>query len=270
MLNIKSIPAFSDNYIWMLQRDNCKQVVLVDPGDEKKIISFLEKGSLQPVAILITHQHYDHTGGVEKIVKQYPQVKVICPNTIISKLPLSIDLPVTEFITQSVRDGDSVEISELDIRFKVMTIPGHTLDHVAYFGEGVLFCGDTIFGCGCGRLFSGTAEQMSDSMSRLSTLSPETKVYSAHEYTVDNIGFAKWVEPDNEDILLRDEIELAKQEKGIPTMPSTLEIELKTNPFMRFKLTQVKQAAEKFSGKKLESDAEVFAAIRQWKDAEYD
>jgi len=270
MLNIKPIPAFSDNYIWMMQKDNSKQVVLVGPGDEKKIISFLENESLQPIAILITHQHYDHTGGVARLVKEYPQVKVICPNSIISDPPLSIDLPVTEFITQAVADGDSVEISELGIRFDVIAIPGHTLDHVAYFGDGLLFCGDTIFGCGCGRLFSGTAQQMSKSMERLSILPVETQVYCAHEYTVDNIGFAKWVEPDNKDIQQRDEMELAKQEKGIPTIPSTLDIELKTNPFMRFKIPHVKQAAEKFAGKKLESDAEVFAAIRQWKDTKYD
>lgn len=270
MLNIKPIPAFSDNYIWMLQKDNSKQVVLVDPGDEKKIISFLENESLQPVAILITHQHYDHTGGVAKIVKQYPQVKVICSNSIISDSPLSIDLPITEFITQPVSDGDSVEIPELDIHFNVIAIPGHTLDHVAYYGEGGLFCGDTIFGCGSGKIFSGTAEQMAASMMRLSALPAETRLYCAHEYTVDNIGFAKWLEPDNKDIQLRDEVELAKQEKGLPTMPSTLDIELKTNPFMRFRVPLVKQAAEKFAGKKLQNDGEVFAIIRQWKDSEYD
>jgi hydroxyacylglutathione hydrolase len=270
MLNIKPIRALSDNYIWMLQKTNSNQVVLVDPGDEKIIIKFLEKESLQPVAVLITHQHYDHTGGVAEIVQKYPQVKIISPNTTISRPPLSIDLPVTEYITQSVTDGSTVDIKELDLHFDVITIPGHTLDHVAYFGEGILFCGDTIFGCGCGKLFSGTAKQMSDSMSRLSKYPPETKVYCAHEYTVDSIGFAKWVEPDNKDIIKRDEVDMAKQEKGMPTIPSTLEIELKTNPFMRFKIPQVRKMAEKFAGKKLTTDADVFAAIREWKDTEYD
>ena len=270
MLNITPVPAFSDNYIWMLQLDNTSEVVLVDPGDEKKIISFLENASLYPIAILITHQHYDHTGGVAALVKKYPELRIICPAGIISKQPLPIDLPIAELITQAVVDGDCVEIAELGLRFEVIAIPGHTLDHVAYFGEGFLFCGDTIFGCGCGRLFSGTAEQMTASMTRLSALPAETLVYSAHEYTVDNIGFAKWVEPDNADILQRDQDDMAKQEKGIPTLPSTLEVELKTNPFMRFQIPKVKRAAEKYTGKTLQTDVQVFAAIRQWKDTEYD
>ncbi len=270
MINIKPIPAFADNYIWMLQKDNSKQVVLVDPGDERKIISFFESNPLELVAILITHQHYDHTGGVAKLVEKFPQVKVFCPDKIISDPPLSIDLPITEMLTHPVTGGDKIEIMELGISFDVIDIPGHTLDHVAYFGEGALFCGDTIFGCGCGRLFSGTAEQMAESMTRLSALPAATKVYSAHEYTVDNSDFAKWVEPDNSDILLRDKNDMAKQEKGLPTMPSTLEIELKTNPFMRFGVADVIAAAEKFAGKKLHTDGEVFAAIREWKDGEYD
>ena len=270
MLNIIPIPALSDNYIWMLQRDNSSEVVLVDPGDEKKIISFLEEESFYPVAILITHQHYDHTGGVAALVKKYPQVKIICPGGIISKQPLPIDLPIAEFISQPVADGDRVEIAELGLSFEVLAIPGHTLEHVAYFGEGVRFCGDIIFGCGCGRLFSGTAEQMTASMTRLSALPAHIRVYSAHEYTLDNIGFAKWVEPDNTDILQRDQDDMAKQERGIPTLPSTLGVELKSNPFMRFKVPQVKQAAEKYAGHSLVTDAEVFAAIRQWKDKEYD
>ncbi|MDH5473507.1 MAG: hydroxyacylglutathione hydrolase [Gammaproteobacteria bacterium] len=270
MLNIIPIPAFSDNYIWMLQRDNLKQVVLVDPGDEGKVIAFLQQHALQPVAILITHQHYDHTGGVARLVKQYPEIKLFCQNTAVSEKPLSIDLPVADFITHPVVDGDTVDINELDIHFKVMTIPGHTLDHVAYFGEGVLFCGDTIFGCGCGRLFSGTAEQMTASMERLSVLPATTRVYTAHEYTLDNIGFARWVEPDNADLIQRDQEDMAKQEKGIPTVPSLLGTELKTNPFMRYKIPQVKQAAEQYMGHSLHTDAEVFAAIRLWKDKEYD
>lgn len=270
MLVIKPIPAFSDNYIWMLQKDSSQKVVLVDPGDERKIIKFLEQEGLQPVVILITHQHYDHTGGVEKLMKIYPDVKLVCPDKTISDPPLSIDLPVTNLITHPVTGGDKIKISELNLSFDVIDIPGHTLDHVAYVGGGHLFCGDTIFGCGCGRLFSGTAEQMTASMEKLSALPADTKVYCAHEYTLDNIGFAKWVEPDNVDLLQRDEIELAKQEKGKPTLPSSIDLELKTNPFMRYSIPQVKKAAENFSGKKLATDAEVFAVIREWKDTKYD
>lgn len=270
MLNIIPIPAFSDNYIWMLQQDQAPGIVLVDPGDERKIIDYLETESLYPVAILITHQHYDHTGGIRKLVEKFPQVKIFCSGNKVSEIPLSIDLPIPEYITHVVADGDSIEINELGIRFEVIAIPGHTLDHLAYFGEGALFCGDTIFGCGCGRLFSGTAEQLTASMEKLSVLPAGTRVYPAHEYTIDNIGFAKWVEPDNQDIVQRDNDDMAKQEKGIPTLPSTLAIELKTNPFMRYKIAEVKQAAEKYAGHALNTDADILAAIRQWKDREYD
>lgn len=270
MLNVIAIPAFTDNYIWMLKNKSNKNVLLVDPGDEKTIIYYLQQQALQPTVILITHQHYDHTGGIKKIVELYPDVKIYCPDSVVSKPALSIDLPIAEYVTHPLKDGDKIVIEEFDVNFEVLAIPGHTLDHIAYYGEGLVFCGDTIFGCGCGRLFSGSAEQMSASLQRLANLPIDTRVFSAHEYTVDSIGFAKWVEPDNKDLVLRYEIDFAKQEKGIPTMPSTIEIELKTNPFMRCHIAQVKQAAEKFSARELTTNAEVFASIRQWKDSKYD
>lgn len=270
MLNITPVPAFSDNYIWLLSREGSKLVALVDPGDKARILDYLQQMQLVPVAVLITHQHYDHTGGVEALVNKYTGLRIIAPDKLPSRSPLPIDLPITEYVTERVADGDEVEIAELGIRFNVLGIPGHTLDHLAYFGHGMVFCGDTIFGCGCGRLFSGSAAQMAASMTKLSSLPADTRVYCAHEYTLDNIGFARWVEPDNADLLQRDADDMAKQEKGIPTMPSTLALELKTNPFMRYRVPIVKQAAEKFAGKKLNTDAEVFAAIRRWKDTEYD
>jgi len=270
MLQIIPINAFSDNYIWMLKNDADNRVVLVDPGDEKSILVYLEKTQLQVVAILITHQHYDHTGAVAALLKKYPQVKIYCPAKQPSREPLRIDLPIQNLITHPVDDGDEFEITELGISFSVITIPGHTLDHIAFVGEGAVFCGDTLFGCGCGFLFSGTAEQMAASMNRLAALPPQTKMYCAHEYTVDSIGFAKWVEPDNEDIKQRDKNDMAKQLKGLPTIPSSIEIEIKTNPFMRFKEAVVIQAAEKYAAKKLITEGEVFLAIREWKNKEYD
>jgi len=270
MLQIIPINAFSDNYIWMLKNEGDERVVLVDPGDEKTILAYLQKTQLQPVAILITHQHYDHTGAVAALLKKYPHVKIFCPDKLPSLDPLRIDLPIQDLITHPVDDGDHIEITELGISFDVITIPGHTLDHIAFIGEGAVFCGDTIFGCGCGFLFSGTAEQMAASMNRLAALPPQTKMYCAHEYTVDSIGFAKWVEPDNNDIKQRDENDTAKQLQGLPTIPSTIEVECKTNPFMRFKEDIVIQAAEKYAGKKLNTDGEVFLAIREWKNKEYD
>ncbi len=270
MIHVTAIPALSDNYIWMLQRTGSNAVVLVDPGDKGRILAYLQQKQLVPVAVLITHQHYDHTGGVAALAGKHPGLRIIAPDRLPSQSPLSIDLPITEYVTERVADGDEVDIAELDIRFNVLGIPGHTLDHLAYYGHEMVFCGDTIFGCGCGRLFSGSAEQMVASMKKLSSLPSATLVYCAHEYTLDNIGFARWVEPDNADVLQRDDDDMAKQEKGFPTVPFTLDLELKTNPFLRYRVPAVKQAAEKFAGKKLNTDADVFAAIRRWKDTEYD
>jgi hydroxyacylglutathione hydrolase len=163
-----------------------------------------------------------------------------------------------------------VQLAELGAEFRVLDVPGHTRGHIAYYGEGVLFCGDTLFACGCGRLFEGSKEQMENSLSKIAALPADTQLYCAHEYTLDNIGFAKWVEPDNQALLQRDEEAMAKQEKGIPTVPSSLQLELQTNPFLRYREANVKQAAENYAGKSLNSDAEVFGAIRDWKDREYD
>ncbi len=270
MLNINLIHAFSDNYIWVLRRDSLSQVVIVDPGQAQPVIEYLEKNALQLVAILITHQHYDHTGGVAQLLEKYPRCELIGPQRDPSDIKLGIDLPVAELFTRKVKEADTVKISQLDLSFEVLEIPGHTLDHLAFYGEGVVFCGDLLFGAGCGRIFSGTAQQFADSLGRLMSLPQDTLMYCAHEYTLDNLGFAKWVEPDSEDIKQRDEMEMLKQEKDQPTLPTTVELECKTNPFVRLQQPQVKQAAEKFSGSALTHDWQVFAALRQWKDSEYD
>lgn len=274
-LNITHVNAFSDNYIWMLQRpqndtSGNKQLVIVDPGQSEPALSYIEQHQLEPVAILITHQHYDHTGGVAKIVEQYPNIEVIGPGRSCSEKRLSIDLLIPDLFTRTVSEGDVVTIDALDISFEVIEIPGHTLDHLAYIGEGLVFCGDTLFAAGCGRLFSGTAEMMSKSLGRLGQLPAKTLMYCTHEYTVDNLGFAKWVEPENSDILQRDSREMERQEKGQPTVPTSVELELKTNPFMRLNDPQVRQAAENYAGKALTQDWQVFAALREWKDTKYD
>jgi len=270
MLNIKYINAYSDNYIWLLQRDNLPQVVLVDPGQAVQVIKYLEENDLKLVAIIVTHQHYDHTGGVAELLERYPGISIIGPDKDPSKIKLNIDLPIANLLTQKVSDGSVLTIPELDISFEVRAIPGHTLDHLAYIGEGVVFCGDTLFGAGCGRIFSGNAQMFAKSLALLMNLPEETKMYFAHEYTLDNLGFAKWVEPESEDIIQRDKAEMAKQEKGLPTVPGTVGLELKTNPFVRLRQPQVKQAAEKFAGHVLNEDWEVFAALRKWKDSKYD
>ena len=151
-----------------------------------------------------------------------------------------------------------------------MDVPGHTEGHVAYYGEGVLFCGDTLFAAGCGRVFSGTHQQLHNSLQRITALPPETLCYCAHEYTLDNLGFAKWVEPGNPHILAREDMVRSLLQQGMPSVPSLLSVELETNPFLRTDKDEVVRAAEKYVGHSLSSEEEVFTAVRTWKDKEYD
>jgi len=270
MLHVIPVRALSDNYVWILQRDELPQVVIIDPGEAKPVLKYLSDNSLTPVSILITHQHYDHTGGVADILAAFPYISVIGPAIPPSKVALSIDLPIPRLITFTVGEGDAVFIPGTDFKFEVISIPGHTLDHLAYLSEDMVFCGDTLFAGGCGRLFSGTPQMMTQSLERLGSLPADTLVYCTHEYTVDNLGFAKWVEPEREEIVERDEREMAKQEKGEVTLPSSVGLELSTNPFMRLQQADVKLAAENFAGKSLAEDWQVFAALREWKDTKYD
>jgi len=270
MLKIIALHAFTDNYIWLLKRENQSEVVIVDPGQSEMVVSYLKAHELALSAILITHQHYDHTGGVADLLKLYPDISVIGPDRDCSEVKLDIDLPIPQFITYSVADGDTVFLPQLEIKFDVVSIPGHTLDHLAFVGEGVAFCGDALFGAGCGRLFSGTAQMLSTSFSKLAALPSDTKLYCSHEYTLDNLGFAKWVEPNNDSISAREESEMDKQDMGQPSIPTTVALEQATNPFMRLQQPEVKRSAEEYAGKALEEDWEVFAALREWKDAKYD
>ena len=167
-------------------------------------------------------------------------------------------------------EGDALVLDHIDARFTVLDVPGHTEGHVAYYGEGALFCGDTLFAAGCGRVFSGTFDQLSDSLVRLGQLPPETRVYCAHEYTLSNLGFALWVEPDNPALLRRNQTDQATRGEGEPTLPSNIGLELATNPFMRTDQADVIAAAENWAGRALASQRQVFRALREWKDKDYD
>jgi hydroxyacylglutathione hydrolase len=259
VLQIIPIPAFDDNYIWLLRLPGVDRVAVVDPGDEEPVLEYLQQERLRLDWILLTHKHGDHTGGVRELLAAYPGSQVFGPAN--EKIQL---------LANPVGDGDDLQLDGLDLRLQVMEVPGHTEGHLAYLGDGFLFCGDTLFTCGCGRVFSGTHEQLYASLQRIAELPPETRIYCAHEYTLDNIGFAKWVEPESPALLQREREAIETRKQGEPTVPSTLQLELDTNPFLRSGQPAVIAAAQRYAGRELNSGAEVFRAIRDWKDREYD
>jgi hydroxyacylglutathione hydrolase len=252
MENIIAIPAFNDNYIWLLRHGDFAAVV--DPGVAAPVLEYLAAHGLKLAAILVTHHHGDHTGGVADLLARYP-VPVYGPA---SESIVGVDHPL--------HDGDRVKLPELDIDFAVLDVGGHTRGHIAYYGASILFCGDTLFAGGCGRLFEGTAEQMWRSLSRLAALPPDTEVYCAHEYTQANLRFALAVEPDNVALRERafDVAELRSNNR--PSVPSSIAMELATNPFLRPRSATVIAAARRFRGAAVDGDEAVFAALREWKN----
>lgn len=250
MLNISPIPAFNDNYIWLIEDSGSAWVV--DPGDPAPVLDALKQKQLTLTGILITHHHFDHTGGIASLREHYPAARVYGP-----------DNPQIDGITHKVAQGQQVTIA--DHPFEVVAVPGHTLDHIAYVGENVLFCGDTLFAGGCGRMFEGTAAVMQSSLAKLARLPDDTRVYCAHEYTLANLTFAKAVEPDNNALIKRIARAQTLRDAGEPTVPSTIAIERQTNPFLRWDVKGVRDAANK-QRQHDGSPAEVFAVLRQWKD----
>ncbi len=254
MTDVLHVRAFEDNYIWLIRGKSPGHVAIVDPGDADPVLAALEKQRLTPVAILCTHHHGDHVGGVEDILKHY-SVPVYGPAR--ERIPT---------LTHRLKDGDRVRLPELDLEFEILDVPGHTAGHIAYYGAGMLFCGDTMFSAGCGRLFEGTAEQMYTSLSRFAALPEDTRMYCGHEYTEANLRFALAVEPDNADTLAYRERAHALRKQNLPTLPSTIGLERRVNPFLRSGQAGVRRAAEKQAGHALDSEIEVFAALRRWKD----
>jgi len=216
LIHIDPIEAFQDNYIWLIHND--QNSVIVDPGDAGPVISALERKNLNLVAILITHHHADHIGGVIALQEKYPHIKIFAPQK-----------DKYDFVNISLKNGDEINTPELQINYKIIEIPGHTRGHIAYYDKKNLFCGDTLFACGCGKIFDGTHEQMYNSLKKISALPKDTKIYCAHEYTKKNISFALSLDPDDTNLKLRKA--LVSNIKN--TIPSSLEEELKTNPFLK-------------------------------------
>lgn len=252
MIEIVPIPAFEDNYIWLIHDET--SAVAVDPGDAEPLLDYLQRNSLRLTAILVTHHHGDHCGGIRDL-KQRFDIPVYGPRH--ETIP---------GITDAVGEGDRISPKGPGIAFQVMDVPGHTSGHVAYYGINSLFCGDTLFTCGCGRLFEGTPEQMQASLAKFAALPDATRVYCAHEYTLENIGFAKTVEPANAALLDREQRDRLARAQGLPTLPSTIGLEKQTNPFLRWQEPGVITAASHFASRPLTTPTGVFAALREWRD----
>jgi hydroxyacylglutathione hydrolase len=255
MLDVTPVRAFQDNYIWLIHGlTDPRRVAVVDPGDAAPVLEALDRDGLELGALVITHHHGDHTGGVRRLLER-AQVPVYGP--VGERIPgRTVDLS----------DGDTADLEALGLRFEVIDVPGHTAGHIAYYGHGALFCGDTLFSGGCGRLFEGTPAQMTASLDRLAVLPAATRVYCAHEYTLSNLRFAAAVEPRNAALSDYAARAGALRAEDRPTLPSTLGLEREINPFLRCDQPDVVRAAETHSGTSLNDRVEVFATVRAWKD----
>jgi hydroxyacylglutathione hydrolase len=250
--DVVPLRAFRDNYVWTIR--NAHSAAVVDPGEAQPVLDYLADQKLQLAAILATHHHQDHVGGIAELRRIHP-VPVYGPR----------GEPITT-LTHPVGGGDRVAIEPLDLSFEVLDIPGHTRAHIAYYGAGMLFCGDTLFACGCGRAFEGTPQQLYASLEKLMALPDETLVYCGHEYTLANIGFAKAVEPENAALLEREFGDAQLRRENRPTLPTSIARERATNPFVRVTRPAVIESANKYLGKRAADPAAVFAALRQWKN----
>lgn len=254
MLKIHAVPSLTDNYIWLIQANQSSNVIVIDPGDAQPVLDLLEQQQLNPVAVLITHQHYDHVDGIRPFLEHY-NVPVYGPKTEL--------IPAR---THALSEQKTLNIHPDFPSCDVLDIPGHTFGHIAYLFNDALFCADTIFSAGCGRLLGGTAEQLFNSLQRISQLPLQTSLYCAHEYTQANLAFARAVEPSNQAIEDRIvEVTLLRQ-KNQPTLPTNLAIELAINPFLRCDKQEVIQSANSYAGYELTTPLEVFTALRLWKD----
>lgn len=249
MLRILALPAFQDNYIWLLHDQH--HAVVVDPGDAAVVQQALSTRQLTLCGILLTHHHHDHTGGVTTLATA--GVKVYGPAGIAG-------------VTDVVDEGSTVEFTTPACQFSVLAVPGHTQDHVAYYGNGVLLCGDTLFAGGCGRIFEGTAAQLHHALQRFCQLPDDTLLYCTHEYTLSNLAFALQVEPNSTVLRQRYALEQARRHAEQPTLPSQMTLEKQTNPFLRVHLASVAQPIQQHCQIDTDDEVTLFAALREWKN----
>ncbi|PTQ85308.1 hydroxyacylglutathione hydrolase [Nitrosomonas ureae] len=255
MLNIHPVPAFKDNYIWIAHNRN--YAIIIDPGTAVPVIEYLRLKKLQPSAILITHHHSDHTGGIAELLQLF-DIPVYGPGN-----------ESIAAITNPVQQNDIVNLPEISLNLTVLDTPGHTRGHIAYYGSDpwhMIFCGDTLFSCGCGRIFEGSATQLYQSLQKISRLPDATLIYCAHEYTLGNIAFARTVNPENKKL---NEFAITAQElrhKNIPTIPTTLSLEKAINPFLRCEHQPIINSAQNYSAQPMQNPDNVFKVLREWKN----
>jgi hydroxyacylglutathione hydrolase len=254
VLKVQHIPAFKDNFIWLLFDELTRAAWVVDPGEAITVLKILEQNNFHLKGVLITHHHHDHTDGVRTLLEYNKNIPIYGSY----QSPLS-------FITHPVKEGS--EVNGGFFKLTVKEIPGHTLDHIAFYNSNILFCGDTLFSFGCGKIFEGTPAQMYHSLNKLVQLPEDILIYCGHEYTLANLQFAQHVEPHN--LLITEKIKLIKAlyEKNIPSLPGTLRTEKALNPFLRCDQKSIIIAVESYSKQKLNNPIEVFAKLRQWKNA---
>jgi hydroxyacylglutathione hydrolase len=252
-INITPIPAFQDNYIWCITQEN--RCAVVDPGDAAPVLKYIEEHQLLLTDILITHHHPDHIGGVKSLVKKRSDINVI-----------GIDSHRIPYVTAKVNDGDQVTLNGIDTSFNVLMLPGHTKDHIAFHGELGLFCGDTLFSAGCGRLFEGTPAQMQQSLARLTSLPETTKVYCTHEYTLANLEFALNAEPNNEPLKSYQRWAKKQRSENTPTLPSTISEQREINPFLRTFSQDIQNTLQTRLNREITDSLDVFTELRRWKD----
>jgi len=255
LLNITPLKAFDDNYIWCIEAAGELGFVVVDPGDAQVVQEHAKQSNKSLAAILVTHHHDDHTGGVNALIEAYGPIPVYGPS----------NSPYAN-ISHPLQQDQQVEV--LGQTFEIMEIPGHTLDHIAYYNaeQGLLFCGDTLFLAGCGRVFEGTPEQMHHSLSKIMDLPAITKAYPTHEYSLANLAFALAVDANNDALQLAYTTCQETRAKGQPTLPTHLSQEAAINPFVRTQDINVVASASKYADGPLHTPAEVFASLRSWKN----